>query len=261
MIQKDFAKHVVEKIRSNPDVLGLAAGGSWISDELDKYSDLDLVLVTKSLMSDDRIKMISFASALGELLNAFTGEHVGEPRLLVCMYDNPFLHVDIKFVTPAEFRTRVEDPVVLFERDGILSQIIASTKSEWPVLDFQWIEDRFWTWIHYIALKLGRGEYFEVIYSVFFLHTTVISPLMLVKNKHLPRGLRKVESILPGIDLGNLKATLPDYDVNSIINSLGKIVILYKNLRQDLFPESVIINEKLRERVEEYVREVVKNKT
>lgn len=92
MIQKEFAKRAIEKVRSNPDVAGLAAGGSWITNEMDDYSDLDMVLVSQTRFSGDKNKMISFASGLGNLLNAFTGEHVGEPRLLICMYDNPFLH-------------------------------------------------------------------------------------------------------------------------------------------------------------------------
>jgi hypothetical protein len=97
------------------------------------------------------------------LLSAFTGEHVGEPRLLICLYDNPLLHVDIKFVTLEEFGTRVETPVILFDRNSQLKQVINQTTAIFPYPDFQWIEDRFWTWVHYAALKIGRGEYFEAI--------------------------------------------------------------------------------------------------
>jgi hypothetical protein len=163
MIQKEFAYHIVEKIKNNPEIIGLAVGGSWITEEMDEYSDLDLTLVTITKQSDNKQKMIDFASSFGILLNAFTGEHVGEPRVLICLYDNPFLHVDIKFVTVEEFKIRVEDPVILWEKNNVLTEIIESTKSEWPKLDFQWIEDRFWTWIHYAALKIGRGEYFEAL--------------------------------------------------------------------------------------------------
>jgi hypothetical protein len=46
------------------------------------------------------------ASRLGELLPSFTGEHVGEPRLLICLYNNPLLHAELKFVTPEEFKKR-----------------------------------------------------------------------------------------------------------------------------------------------------------
>ena len=48
MIQKEFAEKAISVLRKDPGVVGLAAAGSWISNELDEYSDLDLVLVTKN---------------------------------------------------------------------------------------------------------------------------------------------------------------------------------------------------------------------
>lgn len=258
MIQREFTNQVIEKIQSNADVVGLAAGGSWITNEMDEYSDLDLVLVSKTKLSDDKNKMISFASGLGKLLNAFTGEHVGESRVLICMYDSPLLHVDIKFVTPEEFKERVEDPVILWERDSILAEIIKSTKSEWPGLDFQWIEDRFWTWIHYATLKIGRGEYFEALDFLSYLRITVIAPLLQLKNNQLPRGLRKVEFNFENSDLGRLKATIPKYEINSIIKSLENIMKLYQELRKKLFPDSIRLNEKLREKTAEFLIETKK---
>ena len=50
MIQKDFANKVVELVKDDASVIGLAAAGSWISDELDEYSDLDLVLMKEMSM-------------------------------------------------------------------------------------------------------------------------------------------------------------------------------------------------------------------
>jgi len=258
MIQREFAKQIIEKIQSNPDVVGLAVGGSWITNEMDDYSDLDLVLVSQTRFSDDKNKMISFASGLGDLLNAFTGEHVGEPRVLICLYDNPFLHVDIKFVTPEEFNERVEDPVVLWERDNILTEIIKSTKSEWPKLDFQWIEDRFWTWIHYATLKIGRGEYFETLDFLSYLRVTVIAPFMQLKNGQLPRGLRKVEFNFDNSDLEILKGTVPKYEINSIVNSLEQIIELYQGLRRELYPDSIKLNEVLRVKTQEFLIETKK---
>ena len=40
----------------------------------------------------------AFAAGLGPLLACFTGEHVGEPRLLIALYGPPPVHVDLKFV-------------------------------------------------------------------------------------------------------------------------------------------------------------------
>lgn len=42
---------------------------------------------------------MAFAGTLGHLLHAFTGEHVGEPRLLICLFGPQLLHVDLKFIT------------------------------------------------------------------------------------------------------------------------------------------------------------------
>ena len=78
---------------------------------------MDLVLVTKKKIGGDKERMLDYARSFGDFISGFTGEHVSETRLLVCLYDNPFLHVDIKFLTLPEFYSRVENPVVLFERN------------------------------------------------------------------------------------------------------------------------------------------------
>ena len=71
-------------------MIGLAIGGSWLTNEIDQFSDLDLILVTKDKISNEPSKMHEYANRFGKVLSAFTGEHVGEPRLLICLYDEPF---------------------------------------------------------------------------------------------------------------------------------------------------------------------------
>lgn len=247
MIQKAFAEKVIHTIQHKPNVLGLAAGGSWITQELDEYSDVDLVLVTQTRLSDDKQKMTALAAGFGELLNAFTGEHVGEPRVLICMYNDPLLHVDIKFVTLEEFKDRVEDPVVLWEQNRALTNLIKTHPGVWPPLNFQWIEDRFWTWLHYGALKIGRGEYFETLELLSFLRRTVIAPLLQIQNGKLPRALRKVEFNFKPRDLDELKTTVAAYEIQSIIQALENTVSLYVALRKSLYPPTVLLNERLRE--------------
>ena len=77
---------------------------------MDAFSDLDLVLACErrdhqSLMQDRR----SLAETLGALVAAFTGEHVGEPRVMICLYGPPALHVDIKVVVLSDLACRVDD--------------------------------------------------------------------------------------------------------------------------------------------------------
>src|SRR5437868_5142192 len=123
-VQKAFAKHIVQVVKEDEAIVGIAAGGSWITNSLDEFSDLDLVMVTAKKIGGDKGAMISYAERFGNLLNGFTGEHVGEPRLLICLYDEPLLHVDFKFVTLQEFHIRIEDPCILLDKGGRLKKVL-----------------------------------------------------------------------------------------------------------------------------------------
>ena len=243
MIQQEFAARVTERVKEDPSIVGLAVAGSWIESELDEYSDLDLVVVTREKIGGDSGKMMEFAASIPGFISGFTGEHVGEPRLLVCLYDDPLLHVDYKFVTLEEWEQRVEDPVVLFERESALSRVMALHPSRWPEPDPQWIEDRFWIWVHYITGKIGRGEFFEALSNLDFLRMHVLSPLMQLKNRMKARGLRKVETRLRPADLENLKITVAKYDRASLFKALDNAVSVYRGLRRKVYSPEVILRE------------------
>jgi hypothetical protein len=221
---------------------------------MDEFSDLDLILVTTEKVSDDKTRMLAYAHRFGQLLTGFTGEHVGEPRLLICLYKNPLLHVDIKFLTIDEFRARVETPFLLFDREGTLQETIDQTESKFPYPDYQWMEDRFWIWIHYMLMKIGRGEYFEALDSFGILRMVVLGPLLHIKNGNLPRGVRKVESQIRREDLGQLKLTIAHYDKPSLIAALEHAVTLYRDLRTALFKEDILLQKETEEKVMEFLQ-------
>lgn len=256
MIQQDFAYRVAGIAQKDDAIIGLAAGGSWISGEMDEYSDLDLILITKEKVAGNKEQMLQYAKNFGDLISGFTGEHVGEPRVLICLYDNPLLHVDIKFLTLPEFYERVENPVVLFERSNQLSEIINSTNAVWPQPDFQWIEDRFWTWVHYACLKIGRGELMEAFDFLSFLRMTVLSPLLQVKNNKQARGLRRVETGLSLADLENLKITIAQYNKTSIIKALDNTISIYKSLRRKIYPDTIQLLTRAEKRSMEYLKKI-----
>lgn len=242
MIQHEFAQQVTDILKSDENVIGLAAAGSWLTNELDEYSDLDLVLVTKEIIGGDKEKMLGYANQFGNLLSAFTGEHVGESRLLICLYENPLLHVDIKFVTLKEFEIRVENPVILLDTDNQLLDVINRTQASFPMPDFQWIEDRFWTWVHYALLKIGRGEYFEALDFFGFMRMVVIGPLLHLRNNNMPRGVRKVETQLSLPDFDLLNATLSINEKTSLLKALENIIKLYQGLRKDLYKNDISLS-------------------
>lgn len=255
-IQRKFADNVVEVVGDDDNVVGLAVAGSWLTNEIDEFSDLDLILVTKEKISGDTFKMLDYARQFGYFLSGFTGEHVGEPRVLICLYDNPFLHVDIKFITRDEFRQRIETPVILLDKEGQLKSILEQTESKFPYPDYQWIEDRFWIWVHYALLKIGRGEYVEAFDFFGFLRMVVFGPLLHIKNENLPRGVRKVETQLASEDFEQLHKTLPTYSRTALLDSLQHSVFLYRQLRQSLFSSEVTLQLKTEEKVMEYFQQI-----
>ena len=195
-----FLATAVEVLARDPRIVGVVIGGSFLTDTMDEFSDLDLLVAVEpeghdAVMADRR----RIADSLGPLLAAFTGEHVGEPRLFICLYDGaPILHVDLKFVALDDAAERVEDPAVLWERDGRLTLALAKGTAVYPRPDPPWIEDRFWVWVHCAATKTGRGEVFETLDGLSFLRRVVLGPLALVEVREAAeaaamRNLAEVE--------------------------------------------------------------------
>jgi len=216
--------------------------------------------VTKQKISHDKILMLDYAKRLGNFLSGFTGEHVGEPRVLICLYDKPLLHVDIKFVTLDEFHSRIETPVLLIDKNGQLEKAIVNSQAKFPYPDYQWIEDRFWTWIHYALLKIGRGEYLEAYDFMGFLRMVVFGPLLHIKNGNLPRGVRKVETELESEDLAKLKLTIPTYNRQALLDSLRNAVSLYRQLRTEMFDNNVSLQYDTDKKVMNYFDEIENRK-
>ena len=100
----------------------------------------------------------------------------------------------------------------------------------WPQVDPQWIEDRFWVWIHYTATKLGRGELFEVLDVCGHLRTDVLGPLLLAGAGAQPNGVRRIEAAVPD-SVEGLRATVAPYDGPGAAAALHAAILEYRALR------------------------------
>ncbi|OXM82913.1 nucleotidyltransferase domain-containing protein [Paenibacillus rigui] len=233
-IHEQFIEKVKEKFIRDDRLIGLLAGGSIMTGEMDEYSDLDLIVVYRTAYREEIMnERLNIAEQPGGLLSAFTGEHVGEPRLIICLYGPPPLHIDYKFVSLEELEHRIENPLVLWERGTEISEILHRTQPHHPDLDPQWIEDRFWVWVHYGATKLGRGEWFELIDLLAFIRSTVLGPLILAENGQLPRGVRRLEQYVPAA-VAELEETVPAHNSGSCYRSLHASICIYRRLRRNV---------------------------
>lgn len=257
-IHQNFIDQSIQVFQNDFRIVGVAVGGSYITKSMDEFSDIDLVIA----ISQEHRKQVmeeryEIARKLGNLLSAFTGEHVDEPRLLICLYGPPLLHVDLKFVALDDISNRVEDPIILWERDSLVSNQLKLGEAKFPIPNLQWIEDRFWVWIHYGATKIGRREIFEIIEFISYMRQVVIGPLILMKNGKLPRGVRRIEFDAPE-ELPLLVNTIPSYDIQSCIKALQVIIELYLDLREYHAKGNLIKNYQAERYSVEYLNEIAK---
>jgi nucleotidyltransferase-like protein len=230
---RPLAEAVIAATQADPRIVGLTVGGSAATGTMDEFSDLDFVVVCRNehqagLLRDGP----AFAAGLGPLLACFTGEHVGEPRLLITLYGPPPVHVDLKFVAERDLDQRVEDGLVLWQRDGALDTARRRAAAVWPQPDPQWIEDRFWAWIHYGATKLGRGELFECLDMLAAMRSMVFGPLIAQARGHRAAGARRLEQIAPDL-VPALEVTIGDHSPHGCAAALRATADLYRRLRGD----------------------------
>ena len=256
-IQQSFADNAISRLKGDARILGLAVGGSWISDELDSFSDLDFVVVCdpgrhRSVVSD----METIAETLGPCLASFPGDHLGHANLLICLFDDPILHVDLKFVSLDDFSVRLENPAVLWERNGALTKVLEASQPSTPHIDLQWIEDRFWTWIHYGAQRLGRGEIFEVLSTLAFLRERALGPMESARACRPPHGVRRMEKFGDATDLAELRGTVGAYEVRSCEQALKAAAKMYVGLRETLDPGNLKRNRRAEMAALRYLHEI-----
>jgi predicted nucleotidyltransferase len=235
-----FVAEALPVLQDDPRIVGVAAGGSFAHGGVDMHSDLDLVIAVEPAAHADLLaEAPRIAARLGPLLAAFTGEHVGEPRLLICLYGPPLLHVDLKFVALPDLGERVEDPTILWQRETRMRRALDDGVARWPAADLQWIEDRVWVWVHYFATKIARGELLETVDGLAFLRGVALGPLVAVATGHRPQGVRRMET-QAGTWLPRLYATVATPDRTSCLAALHAAVALYRALRDEIAPPGLV---------------------
>lgn len=235
-----FRERAVAMLRSDPRIEAVLEAGAGASGVADNFSDLDLILVATdeayANLLEDRLIL---ACGLGHLLSAFTGEHVGEPRLLICLYaideGDQLLHVDLKVIKRAALAHRVDDPVVLFDNAGGCGSIVVEAPAVWPERSAQWFEDRMWIWVHYGAAKAARGEVFEAINTLNFLREQILGPVVATAAGKPQRGLRRIERVPGAADA--LRKTLAGADPAGLRDAFVNCIDLYVSCRAHNPPE------------------------
>ncbi|MGF1681751.1 aminoglycoside 6-adenylyltransferase [Photobacterium minamisatsumaniensis] len=234
-VHRELLDKIIAMLSADKRFVGVAAAGSFASNTMDKYSDLDLVIAVDPVAFDDVMASRSIiVNQVEGMVAHFTGEHVGEPRLVIALYDgDDIVHVDYKFVALPDAAQRVDDPIVLWQRGTCLSDVLEQSASSYPQPNPQWIEDRFWIWVHYAATKIARGEYFETLEFISFLRQNALSPMALVQAGETPAGVRKIENVIPSF-ARQLEKTIATNNAQSLGQAMYNCVEIYRELRANV---------------------------
>lgn len=228
-----FLEQALPLLKGESFVTGIAAAGSYVSPGLDEHSDLDLIIVVSAPdLPTDAPRRVEIAGKLGDLIACFTGEHVGEPRLLICLYDPWLLHVDLKFTTLEGFQGRVEDPAILYDPTGKLAESIQTFPGSYPPVDLQWAEDRIWIWIHYAATKFRRGELLTAKQTANYILERILGPMILARAGAQPNQVRRIEQVNP-LELSELQMISSCSDRASVKDALSRVAKIYVSLRAE----------------------------
>ncbi len=231
----DFIQTCSKKMEQGGEFAALVTRGSFGTPDFDEHSDLDLLLLTQSSSQEHGTEQRKrFASELGPLLSSFTGEHVGEPSILICLYNTGprLLHVDLDFRASHEVDWCFSQEQIHWLRQGeSVRALVDPPERAQP--NVQWMEDRFWTWIHYGVGKCRRGEIFDGVGMVGFLREHVLGPLQLSLGGYPPHSVRRLESRFPE-SVGEFAKTVPEYSRQSCLKALENCVSLYLGLCEQI---------------------------
>jgi len=232
-------ERVREAVASDTRLSALLIGGSYVHGGLDEHSDLDFVVIVEQGDYENVMETrVAFAEKIGDMVSCFTGEHVGEPRLLICLYGPPLVHVDLKFVLMSDFDQQIERRSVLYARDADeIERVIAAGTVFWPNRSPEWFEARIWIWLHYAITKLHRGELYEAIGMLSFIREQVIGPMLYRRAGFNQRGVRRLEANKLDENVDLVK-TVAKHDRYSIRDALIAMTGIYLDLRRDNMPDN-----------------------
>jgi hypothetical protein len=249
-----FAQNAAQHLSRDARYIALLAAGSFIEGTMDEFSDLDLMIVCDEASYESTLENASvLAEGLGSLAAAVRGDYVGEPRLLVCLYVQPLLHVDLKLLKPDNLDALVERPTVLWSRDASIQERICKAEVSWPNKPPEWFEQRFWVWLHYALTKAGRGELYAARVMMSTLTGQILGPMIASAHGKEQRGARRLETLAPEW-IPRLNRTVPGVSQDSVLEALGEMVSVYLDLRRLQAPFNPA--SRAQAAVEEYLRDL-----
>ena len=257
---RQFLLPFIEAIEQDSRIIGIAAIGSLGFGDIDEFSDLDLIVVCEDTHRDELQKNAeAFAKQFGPLLSFYRGHHVGEPRLLVCFFGEPLLHVDFTFMTLDEFAVdRVQVPAILLDREDKLRSAVARVEVDFSKPHRQSIETKFWVWIFNASCKLARGDLFSAISYIGTIRKSALIPLIQDNAGATPRGFRTLQSDAPDLYEQLIHTHPKEFSKQEVARALQAAADIYRAVRSGSDAEGINFNSEAERAACSFLNSIVK---
>jgi hypothetical protein len=189
----------------------LAVTGSLVTGDVDRYSDLDFILLLAGHLEVEDVQgeIDRFLPLIGKPLAAFRATHLNLPNLQIFYLDvdSWVVKIDIEVYAATETVKLPEKLQVLHDPEGFFKE-----REAFPIrnaVDFPMLPQKFCGWLWYTYTKIKRGEYFHAARSIDYTREHAVLPCLMYLNGLPQDGHRRIESRLDPENLERLYNSYP----------------------------------------------------
>jgi hypothetical protein len=242
-MHRKIAENAKSYLLNDQRFIAMAIGGSWINRQLDEFSDLDVYLLYDNHISLSLNEKKEILDSWGSQLCFYTNGHDADVTVSIYDFSPGLLHVDCRWTTLDRLKERVEDPEIIFDKKGLLSDFFKKHPNKgYRQPDLALNESRFWSWMHYVLSKIGRGEILEAYDYLCEVRSCCIGPMVLMKHGMRPYRMRMAEKLPPNVLSAVLKTFPERCDALSCLNATVSLIELYTQTRDSIKKSDLIVN-------------------
>lgn len=223
---------VAGRVTANMDAAACGAllvTGSLVTGEADRYSDLDLIVVS-AMPTVCAATVVAAIESCGEVLASFTTDHLAEHLSSVYYVEVEKFLVKLDVVYRDNSRP-FEIPwpsAILSGSQSDLFDAKAGRIFGVPEKDLDLATTKLGAWLWFTYSRAARGEYFAAARSIDFSRENALLPLILDRLQLPQDGHRRLETRLPGQVYRALEATHPaQLSFPCIFKSLSAMYTLF----------------------------------
>ena len=214
---------------------GLAIKGSLQTGRIDRFSDLDVTLVTTGDLDEARRWVSATLAQAGRVLALFPATHLRLEWLWIYFLERSgeLVKVDVE-IEPLEDFIKKPLGILLSDPDGTL-EVARATEVEPLTTDatvhLNGLRHRFTGWTWYTYSKIARGELLEAYDSLGVMRAQALVPTLLCARGLRLEGFRHLEGRLQSSDYVAMLSTVPGaVERSELLRALRAMVEYFESL-------------------------------